>query len=119
MIRVLLADSDPVVRSALLLALTHRLGVKDVETIADAKSLDKKIAEYQPDLLVLDWELPGLKVVELLKNIREHKKNIKIIVMSVQLENETWALASGADDFLPKRASGEYVVDLLRKYVQD
>jgi two-component system, NarL family, response regulator DesR len=117
MTRVLLADPDLVVRSSMALLLRHKLGVEDIFEISDAGQLHDRARVFRPDLLLLDWQLPGLDFDGLRVELLRPDARPVVIVMSIQSENEPWALASGADGFINKRAPGAYVLDLLRKFI--
>jgi PleD family two-component response regulator len=57
--RVLVADGDPSVRSALRLVLCQAVGLNVVEEASDAAHLLVAAAASAPDLVLLDWNLPG------------------------------------------------------------
>lgn len=117
MTQILLADADNVVRSSLVLLLKHKLGILDVCEVEDAVQLDAHLSTCLPDILLLDWDLPGLDVARIRSEFQYEGRRPALIVMSLQSQNEPWALASGADAFLNKRASGEYVLSLLRNFI--
>jgi DNA-binding NarL/FixJ family response regulator len=57
--RVLLADDNPGLRSALRLLLETRL---EFELIVEARDMEHVLAQVEdsrPDFIILDWELPG------------------------------------------------------------
>jgi DNA-binding NarL/FixJ family response regulator len=115
--RVLLAGSDPGLQSALVLLLKHKLGILDICVTGDAGQVGERLAGFQPDVLLLDWELPGLDIAAVRDAIQRARTRPVVIVMSIQPENETCALANGADAFLNKHAPGETVLNFLRRYV--
>ena len=60
--RVLLADADLSVRSALALLLKHKLGVTDIREVGEVRSLEEAMDSFKPDLLLLDEDLPGFDI---------------------------------------------------------
>lgn len=101
--RVLLADDEPKVRSALRLILEQRKGVEVVEEVTNAKSLAESLHRSQPDLLLLDWELPGLHQVSSLASLLQGRSSsLKVIVLSGRCQSGRNALAFGADAFVSK-----------------
>ncbi|MCZ7674175.1 MAG: response regulator transcription factor [Chloroflexi bacterium] len=68
--RVLLADDQMRVRSALRLLLEQEPGFQVVGEAADATGLLLAATEKAPDLLLLDWELPGLPAAQLLRLLK-------------------------------------------------
>ncbi len=117
MTRILLADADGVMRSAMALFLKHKLGIADICEIGDARQLGERLVLYKPDLLLVDWQLPGLDVIRICNDFHRVGTQTIVVVMSMRSENEPWALASGADAFLDKHASGEHVLDILTKFL--
>lgn len=117
--RVLLADADLSVRSAMALLLKHKLGVTEICEVGEAETLEEAMGIFKPDLLLLDWDLPGFDIRGLRGQFSQYGRPCAVIVMSMQAENEPPALACGADAFLNKRASGDYVLDLLNRYICD
>ncbi len=117
MTRILLADDDGAVRSAMVLFIKHKLGVTEIDEASNADELYNHLSHNQPDLLLLDWQFPGLDITRIYQDFQGPEHQMHVVVMSMQSENERWALASGADAFLNKRASGEYVLDFLKKHL--
>lgn len=117
---VLLADPDLAVRSAISLLLKHKLGVRSIDEVNDASQLVERMACTHPDLLLIDWEMPGLNVAAMMEQINSRSnKRPSIIMMSVKDENEPSALSSGADAFLNKQAPAEQVLNLLQQHLRE
>ena len=100
--RVVLADDQPKVRSALQLLLKHALGVSAVSEAGEAKALLEQIQTIHPHLVLLDWELPGLLAIGSLSALRESCPKLLVIVLSGRPEVCEQALAAGADAFVSK-----------------
>jgi DNA-binding NarL/FixJ family response regulator len=117
--RVILADDQPVVRSALRLLLntkTHHT------IIAEAATADELIAQMQtlkPDLILLDWGLPGKQPATLLAFLRERWPTITCIVLSSQPEAQTEALRAGAAFFVSKTSQPDEVLAALESLPDD
>ncbi len=83
-----------------------------------------KIKEISPDLILLDWMLPNISGIELLKKIRKDKdlKNIPIIMLTAKnVENDKIeGLDAGADDYITKPFSIKELLarinSVLRRY---
>ena len=58
--RIMIADSQPKVRFALRVALEQRPGFKTISEAIDSEDLIVQSRVICPDLVMLDWELPGL-----------------------------------------------------------
>ncbi len=99
--RVLLADDEPKVRSALRLILEQQKEVETVEEVTDAVSLANQLKSNPPDLLLVDLELPGLHSGALLSDLRRYAP-LKVIVLSGRHQPPMMCLISGADAFVSK-----------------
>jgi DNA-binding NarL/FixJ family response regulator len=100
--RILLADDNSDLRSALRLMLETRLHAPLVfEAVDHAHMIDQTMA-YQPECLILDWELPGFTDHHCLDALRDLLPDLKIIVTSAWPEAAEAALAAHADAFICK-----------------
>ena len=78
----------------------------DVETVARGDDADTRLKERIPDLIVLDWMLPGLSGIELCRRLRARPetKLLPIIMLTARGEESerVRGLATGADDYIVK-----------------
>lgn len=111
--RVLLADVQPKVRSALQLLLNHEPDVRVVGDVDDAENLLTQILSAHPDLILVDWGLPGLSAIGSLPALRKDNPNLKVIVMSGRPEERQQALTAGADVFVSKIDPPEQLLEIL------
>jgi DNA-binding NarL/FixJ family response regulator len=112
--RILLADDQMQVRSALRLLLEQEQRVCVVGEAAEATGLLLSVAEMEPDLVLLDWELPGLPIIQLLRLLWYEKPPLKIIAMSSQPQAEQQALNVGVERFICKSAPADQVLSIIR-----
>jgi len=120
---------------ALTLLLRYNLETQgyEVETIARGDEADTRLKEGTPDLIILDWMLPGLSGIELCRRLRARPetRQLPIIMLTARGEESerVRGLATGADDYIVKpfsvpellarvnallrRASPERVADVL------
>ena len=93
---------------ALSLLLRYNLEAEgyEVDTIARGDEADIRLREAQPDLLLLDWMLPGLSGIELCRRLRSREETaaIPIIMLTARGEEDERirGLAIGADDYVVK-----------------
>lgn len=111
--RILLADDQINVRSALHLVLAQITDLQIAGEAADAASLLEAVAQKQPDLVLLDWELPGLPPSQLLRLLKFERPSLQIIAMSSRPEAEQQALDAGVDAFMSKSEPPERVIILM------
>lgn len=100
-IRVLLADDQTKVRSALRLLLEHETDIKVLGEAVDATGMLDWVKAACPDMVLLDWELPGFKP-DLLNTMREIHPSLSVIALSGRPKARRAALKAGADTFVSK-----------------
>jgi DNA-binding NarL/FixJ family response regulator len=117
MIRVLLADDHPVVRSGYLRLLDQ---AGDIQVIAEAGDADAAYAAFtahQPDVVVTDLAMPAGGGLELLRRVLLRNAQARVLVFSMHdapvLVRR--ALQAGASGFLTKASPPECLVDAVRE----
>jgi len=100
--RVLLADDQPNVRSALRLLLEQEAGLSVTAEAGNSRELLATMEGDCPDLLLLDWELPSGKGAELIPALREKCPELVIIALSSRPEARRAALDAGVVSFVSK-----------------
>ena len=116
--RVLVADNDVRVRSALQTLLKQEPGLM-VGECSDLESLVVQSKEFNPDLVLLDWELRGRPATALLFAAHAPNFRPKTIVLSGRPEAEQAALAAGADAFVSKADPPDRLLSTLRELVRE
>jgi DNA-binding NarL/FixJ family response regulator len=111
--RVLLAEDEPKVCSALRLILEQLKEVESVEEVTDAMSLANQLKNSEPDLLLVDLELPGLRSNSMLCDLRRYA-SLKVIVLSGCCQPPQTSLISGADAFISKCEAPDRLFDTLK-----
>jgi DNA-binding NarL/FixJ family response regulator len=112
--RILLADSQPKVRFALRVLLEHQSGLEIVGEATDTQALFKALQTLDPDIVLLDWELPGLKEAVSLPDLRQTKPGIHVIVLGGRPSARKPATGAGADAFVSKGDSPERLLAAIR-----
>src|SRR5881409_606158 len=102
--RILVVEDE----EALTTLLRYNLDAEgyDVETVGRGYDADTRLKERVPDLIVLDWMLPGLSGIELCRRLRARPetKQLPIIILTARGEESerVRGLATGADDYIVK-----------------
>jgi len=100
--RILLADDESNVRYGLRVLLEERTELEVVGEAADANDLLARLEEDCPDLLLLNWGLPGRQSADLLPTTRRVCHDLYVIVLSGRPEARQVALDAGANAFVSK-----------------
>jgi len=102
--RILVVEDE----EALTTLLRYNLDAEgyEVETVARGDDADTRLKERVPDLIVLDWMLPGLSGIELCRRLRARPETraLPIIMLTARGEEseKVRGLATGADDYIVK-----------------
>jgi DNA-binding NarL/FixJ family response regulator len=100
--RILLADQEANVRFALRTLLERQSGMEVVGEAVNAEAMLRQVKATCPDLVLLDWSLPGITADQLLPTLRNAHPGLAVIALSGQPEARRAALAAGADAFVGK-----------------
>ena len=111
---ILVIDDEPAIRDMLQIAL-DAAGFK-VGLAEDAKQAYPIIIDTPPDLILLDWMMPGTSGIELLRRLRRDEINIPVIMLTAKVEeaSKISGLDSGADDYIAKPFSPRELVSRVK-----
>ena len=112
--RILLADDQAHVRSSLKMLLKREQEMTVVGQVGEAIDMVVQIGLTHPDLILLDWELPGLPSIGSMPGLRSIYPNLQVIVLSGRPEARPKALAAGADAFVCKADPPERLLATLQ-----
>ena len=94
----------------------------DVDVVGRGEDAEVAVAEAQPDLLVLDWMLPGISGLELCRRIRSGRqtKAIPILMLTAKSEeaDRIRGLTTGADDYVTKPFSIPELVARIKAIIR-
>jgi two-component system phosphate regulon response regulator PhoB len=112
---LIVEDEEP-----LTLLLRYNLEAEgyEVETVARGDDADTRLREHIPDLVVLDWMLPGLSGIELCRRLRTRpeSRQLPIIMLTARGEESerVRGLTTGADDYVVKPFSVPELIARVR-----
>lgn len=113
---VLIVDDEAAIRDMLCIALEAAdFNVLDAE---NAQQAHAAIIDKQPDLVLLDWMMPGTTGLELLRRLKRDDLTAKIpvIMLTAKAEEDSKisGLDAGADDFIPKPFSPRELISRVK-----
>ena len=117
MVKVLIADDHPVVRMGLRNILTSEIhGVLCDEAINSQEVLDE-VGRRPWDLVILDITMPGRSGLDVLKEIKQTRPKLPVLVLSIHPEDQYGkrALMAGASGYMNKESASEDLVRAIRQ----
>jgi DNA-binding NarL/FixJ family response regulator len=112
---VLIADDHPAVANALNALLLAQSDFVPLGAVATARDLFEAVEATHPEIVMVDWELPGFDPRQAVAALREHGNGPQIVAMSAYLLAARAALAAGADVFISKTDPPDSVLAILRR----
>ncbi|HXJ67827.1 MAG TPA: response regulator transcription factor [Verrucomicrobiae bacterium] len=114
-VRVLLADDHELVRAGVRKVLENSPGFEVVGEASRGDETLAKLAELEPDVLLLDLNMPGGDGFEVLRTARDTAGGTRIVVLSlhVQAEYVSRAVREGADGYLSKDLAAQELPDAI------
>jgi CheY-like chemotaxis protein len=118
-IRVLLADDHPVVRKALGALLGDEPDIEVVGEVSDGRAAVESAGQLLPDVIVMDFSMPGMDGIEATRVIHARLPSIRIIGLSMYPEADRSAamIDAGADAYISKREKPDALLRAIRKVV--
>lgn len=119
-IRVVLADDHPIVRSGIRNELAQH---SDIQVVGEAVNGDQALAlaqSYTPDVLLLDINMPGLQAVKVVKHLQAAPPAPRVVVLSVYADDEhvTAMLSAGARGYILKDENPSTITEAVRAVSQ-
>ncbi len=115
-IRILLVEDNDVFREALELLLGMRADIEVVGAIGDGAAAADACRKVKPDVVIMDYRLPGLDGVQATIAVREACPDVGVVALTASAnEREIEALyAAGASACLTKDRELDEIVDAIK-----
>ncbi|RDE18367.1 phosphate regulon transcriptional regulatory protein PhoB [Motiliproteus coralliicola] len=114
--RVLIVDDEAPIREMLTLAL-EMAGYECLEA-DNAQAALSQVVDARPDLILLDWMMPGTSGIELARRLKKDPltSDIPVIMLTAKgdEDNKVQGLEAGADDYITKPFSPRELVARLK-----
>ena len=116
-IRILIADDHAVVRRGLRALIDTE---PDMEVVGEAADGVEALAAYKespPDLMLVDWNMPNMDGITLVKTIRQTDKTIPMIMCTTEAEKSrvVEALKAGVNNYMVKPFTAETLSEKINQ----
>ena len=117
-IRVLIVDDQPRARKSVRALLSTWNGVLEIREAGNGREAVRLVEELPPDLVLMDARMPEMDGLEATRQIKARWPAVKIVVLSMYVENQDEALAAEADAFVGKGEAPEKLLDVVSAVMQ-
>jgi two-component system invasion response regulator UvrY len=116
MIEVLLVDDHELVRSGIESLLNKTDGIRVVGVASSGEEAIQRVDELNPDIVVMDLNMPGIGGIEASRRLYRTHTDIKIIAMSIHDDGPfpRHLLRIGAHGFVSKRSRAVEMIDAIQ-----
>ena len=116
-LRILIVDDHPIVRQGLRQTLVDAADVGELGEAATAQQALDLVRRQDWDAVVLDIGLPGRGGLEVLKDIKQERPRLPVLILSMHAEDQyaVRAIRAGAGGYLTKEAAPDKLLDAIRK----
>ena len=117
-IRVLIVDDNEVVREGLEALLTPHADIEIVGKAVDGLDAIVKAVEKEPDVILMDAQMPRADGAEATRQIKEKLPEVKVLFLTVYGDYAGDALSAGASWYLTKDCRRQDLLDAIRTLAQ-
>ena len=117
-IKVLLVDDNEVVREGLKSILEPQVDIEVVGQAVDGLDALVKAERLQPDVILMDAQMPGIDGPEATRRIKKNLPDIKVLFLTVYGDYVGDALAAGASWYLTKDCRRQDLLEAIRVLAQ-
>ncbi len=119
-IRILIVDDHKVLREGLVSMIEMADGLEPIGQAADGQAAMDQADALKPDVILMDVNMPKISGIQATKTILERHPEIKVIGLSMHIEEGVAAAMkeAGAVDYLTKDGSVETIIETIRQVVR-
>jgi DNA-binding NarL/FixJ family response regulator len=120
MLNLLLFEDNQLLRESIGSMLATKAGVHLVGAYENVLTIKEKINEHQPDLILMDIDMPGMSGIEAVKEVRLLNNQVPIIMLTVFDDNTHVfdALRAGASGYLLKKHISTKLFDAINDVLE-
>ena len=119
-IRLLVVDDHTLFRRGLIALLSQDERFEIVGEAGDVSEALRVLPSAQPDLVLLDNHLPGVKGVDAIPSFKEGRPELRVMMLTVSEDEDdlSRALQAGADGYLLKTSESDQLCDAIVKVTE-
>lgn len=116
MIKILLYEDNTPLREGLSVLFNGTEGFQVAGAFADARQATEQVRQLQPDVVLMDIDMPGVTGIEALMIIKTHFPAVKVVMLTVFDDNQKvlQAIKSGADGYLLKKTPPAKLLECIQ-----
>jgi len=117
MIKIFIADDHAIVREGLKQIVAETTDMAVTDEADTGHEVLEKVSENDYDVLVLDITMPGLNGLDALKQLRNQRPDLPVLVLSIHPEEQyaVRVLRAGASGYLTKESAPDELISAIRK----
>jgi len=115
-IRLMIVDDQPLIRRGLAMMLDTESDIEIVATAADGQQAIEAALEFEPDVVIMDLQMPGINGVDAIREITSQKPDTRVVVLTTFDHDDLVfdAIRAGAQAYLLKDATETEVLATVK-----
>lgn len=115
-IRVIVFDDHPAIRDNIELLVDAESDMICSGTFSDCRDIERKIEKTEPDVVIMDIQMPGINGIEGVKLIKKKFPGIRILMQTVFEDEQRVfdSICAGANGYMLKKSSADEIIKAIR-----
>ena len=117
MVKIVLYEDNPQLREGLSMLLNGSEGFEVLGAFKNCNNVVDEIEALQPDVVLMDIDMPGTNGIDGLKLIRQHNTTVKVLMLTVFDDNKNVfeAIRNGANGYLLKKTPPSKLLEYIQE----